>query len=524
MWSRLKQFLGIIPDFPDFDEVIRALHGDVVKRNFLFHILIIMFECVMVISISMRPGGPFAKPRRVTYFALYLVLILAAAGVTWLETWIDRKKQADYRLYFRAEAVFLGFFSLWGVAVTLNDQLGGNGLTVYNYVVLILAIMSMMKPWQAALLFLADFILLNGLLPCFPDLAGLDNSFNNLMNSLFPTLAAAAVAASLYNSKLQAKRNEIIIRRQYRQIEAANQMLSREALSDALTNLGNRNRFKKTIQAFEFDKQGCGTLGCIYIDVNGLHEINNHLGHQAGDQMLKTISDIFQEYFDSQDIFRIGGDEFVILCKNVGRGDLEHRTEQVRRRTEEAGFFLSTGLEWRESALDIEDVIQKAERAMQENKRGFYSSKGGERQKRELNQYMERLISEKKDADRFLSILAPVFEGVFFVNLETDTVRQIFIPSYFQEMLEECGDKYSRALLLYADRMVEPQYASLFELCCDYSRLEAMLEGDEIPDFTYRKKDGSRLRLRILKFYHYDSAGKETLWIFSDIEINYIEL
>lgn len=160
---------------------------------------------------------------------------------------------------------------------------------------------------------------------------------------------------------------------------------------------------------------------------------------------------------------------------------------------------------------------------MQENKKGFYSSKGGERQRRELNQHMERLISEKKDADRFLSILAPVFEGVFFVNLETDTVRQIFIPSYFQEMLEECGDKYSRALLLYADRMVEPQYASLFELCCDYSRLEAMLEGEEIPDFTYRKKDGSQLRLRILKFYHYDSTGKETLWIFSDIEINYIE-
>ena len=81
MWSRLKQFLGIIPDFTDSEEVFRALHGDVVKRNFLF-------------PISMRPGGPFAKPRRVTYFVLYLVLILAAAGVTWLETWIDRKRQA----------------------------------------------------------------------------------------------------------------------------------------------------------------------------------------------------------------------------------------------------------------------------------------------------------------------------------------------------------------------------------------------------------------------------------------------
>lgn len=523
MWSRLKQFLGVIPDFPDFDEVHRALHDDVVKRNFLFHIFIIMFECVMVISISMRPGGPFAKPRRVTYFVLYLVLILAAAGVTWLETWIDRKKQADFRMYFRAEAGFLAVFSLWGVAVTLNDQLGGNGLTVYNYVVLILAIMSMMKPWQAVLLFLADFILLNGLLPCFPDPAGLDNTFNNLMNSLFSTLAAGAIAASLYNSKLQAKRNEIIIRRQIGQIEAANQMLSQEALSDALTNLGNRNRFKKTTQAFEFDKQGCRTLGCIYIDANGLHEINNHLGHQAGDRMLKTISNILLEYFDSRDIFRIGGDEFVILCKNAGREELAGRIEQVCRRAEEAGFSLSTGLEWRDSELDIEDVVQKAERAMQENKRGFYSSKGGERQRRELNQHMERLLSEKRDADRFLSILAPVFEGVFFVDLETDTVRQIFIPSYFREMLEECNDKYSKALLLYADRMVEPQYASVFALCCDYSRLETMLEGDGIPDFTYRKKDGSQLRLRILKVHHYDDAGKETLWIFSDSEIKYIE-
>ena len=86
------------------------------------------------------------------------------------------------------------------------------------------------------------------------------------MNSLFSTLAAAAIAASLYNSKLQAKRNEIIIRRQYRQIEAANQMLSKEALSDALPNLGNRNRFEKTIQAFEFDKQGLSLIH-IFIPV-----------------------------------------------------------------------------------------------------------------------------------------------------------------------------------------------------------------------------------------------------------------
>lgn len=94
MWSRLKQLLGITPDFTDSEEVFRALHGDAVKRNFLSHIFIIVFEFVMVISTSMCPGGPFAKSRRVTYFVSYLVLILAAVGVTWLETRIDRKRQA----------------------------------------------------------------------------------------------------------------------------------------------------------------------------------------------------------------------------------------------------------------------------------------------------------------------------------------------------------------------------------------------------------------------------------------------
>ena len=53
------------------------------------------------------------------------------------------------------------------------------------------------------------------------------------------------------------------------------------------------------------------------------------------------------------------------------------RIEQVCRKTEEAGFSLSTGLEWRESDLRIEDIVQKAERAMQENKKGVLFFQGG---------------------------------------------------------------------------------------------------------------------------------------------------
>lgn len=164
--------------------------------------------------------------------------------------------------------------------------------------------------------------------------------------------------------------------RRYRQIEAANQMLSQEALSDALTNLGNRNRFEKTIQAFEFDKQGCGTLGCIYIDVNGLHEINNHLGHQAGARMLKTISDIFLEYFDSQDIFRIGGDEFVILCKNMGREELVRRIEQVCRKTEEAGFHSPQDWNGGSRILELRTLYKRQREPCRRIRRAFILPRG----------------------------------------------------------------------------------------------------------------------------------------------------
>ena len=51
----------------------------------------------------------------------------------------------------------------------------------------------------------------------------------------------------------------------------------------------------------------------VYIDVVGLHEINNHLGHKAGDGMLCAVAGAMQRMFPLADTYRIGGDEFVVL-------------------------------------------------------------------------------------------------------------------------------------------------------------------------------------------------------------------
>lgn len=518
VWNRIKSLMGFGTEPEEYEEILCSLHQEVKKRDFIFYLFIIAFELVMLVSISLRPGGPFLKPRRTAYFIMYLILIAISLCTILAEHWVDRNKEKTARQYFIIEHTYMVLFAFWGIAVTLNDQLGGNGLTVYTYVILLVAIICLMKPWKSVLLFLTSVVVLNALLPYFPNPSGLDQRFNNLMNSLFLSLAAIAVSVSLYTSKIQAKRNEILLRRQYRQVESEKMALSKEALLDVMTGLQNRNSYKKMLQDPElFD---CVSFACIYIDVNGLHEINNHLGHQAGDNMLKTVAYILRKNFRSRETFRIGGDEFVILCRNIDRQTVEQRLDTICGQVEHAGYSLSVGLEWRDIEINITDIIQKAEEKMQQYKKDFYASRGGIRQRRDLNRRMERILSEKKDADRFLSVFAPVFKGVYFVNLETDTLRQLFIPDYFSHMLEESGGRFSIALLMYAEQMVEQEYTGLFQQFCDYGYLENLLNGEDIPGFTYKKKDGSHVRLRILCFNHYPGNEKETLWIFSDIEAN----
>ena len=64
MWDRLKRVLGIGSGTRDSDEIIDSLYGSVVNRNLYFHLFIIIYELIMLFSISLRPGGPFVKPSR----------------------------------------------------------------------------------------------------------------------------------------------------------------------------------------------------------------------------------------------------------------------------------------------------------------------------------------------------------------------------------------------------------------------------------------------------------------------------
>lgn len=279
----------------------------------------------------------------------------------------------------------------------------------------------------------------------------------------------------------------------FRKSAEINEKLKIMANYDALTGLLNRNSYHERIDKIIEDQE---LLTCVFIDVNGLHEINNHLGHQAGDTMLQEVAASILDSFSDKDVYRIGGDEFVILCINLEIQIIKDRIQIIRDRLKQNGYEISVGISSAASENCINDAINKAEEKMYSDKRKFYRSNGKEHQIRELDSKLERLLTEKKDADTFLSLLAPEFKGVYFVNMSKDTIRHLNIPSYFEDILKETNEVFSEALKIYNKRLVKEENQEEFSEFCDFQSIDKNIEDDSSLEFTYQKKDGAWMKVR----------------------------
>lgn len=104
--------------------------------------------------------------------------------------------------------------------------------------------------------------------------------------------------------------------------ERLSQENRRIALTDALTGLPNRREFLARLDAIEAsDDRAVGTLAVIFIDLDGFKEINDEHGHQAGDALIRTISERLRQQCPEHSVLaRVGGDEFTILLDTSDSG------------------------------------------------------------------------------------------------------------------------------------------------------------------------------------------------------------
>ena len=147
--------------------------------------------------------------------------------------------------------------------------------------------------------------------------------------------------------------------------------LKEQGERDALTGMLNRNRYERDLP--ELFEQFRAALTCIYIDVNGLREMNNTKGHDLGDVMLRTVAQAIENYFPDKYKYRVGGDEFVLFVPAGDEAELTKCSQDMAADLEQYDYHVSVGIECEHNVDTISHLIKAAEQKMYNQKRAFYA-------------------------------------------------------------------------------------------------------------------------------------------------------
>lgn len=157
--------------------------------------------------------------------------------------------------------------------------------------------------------------------------------------------------------------------------EIANHLMLKQlqilSSTDMLTGLRNRHEMKRQIERMTALD---GPIGIIFADLNGLKTVNDTEGHDAGDALLRAAASTLRRVFPTEDVFRVGGDEFVVFLPGAGEAELVEKAEALR--TAAAGYdevSFAVGYSIAASGLGVERAIELADEQMYVDKRGFYT-------------------------------------------------------------------------------------------------------------------------------------------------------
>jgi len=162
---------------------------------------------------------------------------------------------------------------------------------------------------------------------------------------------------------------EIRTRRYQYQLILNQQEVERLSSIDTMTGLLNRNSYNKYRAAA--NPEAVSRLTAIYIDVNGLHGINNQLGHDAGDQMLRVIASSCRDAFPEGDVYRLGGDEFLVLGEFAPGNGADEAIKKLLALVERSGYSISYGADGPGSA-ELDELVKSADQRMLRNKNAYY--------------------------------------------------------------------------------------------------------------------------------------------------------
>ena len=146
---------------------------------------------------------------------------------------------------------------------------------------------------------------------------------------------------------------------------------------DLLTGVMNRNEMNNQLDWLSNLPDGQRKpVGILFTDLNGLKRINDTQGHEAGDRLLRNAASTLMELFEPGNIYRAGGDEFVVILTDI----LPQRLEELARELPlaashypEVSFAIGTSYE--PDCRDVRRGLAQADEKMYENKKRHYAAR-----------------------------------------------------------------------------------------------------------------------------------------------------
>ncbi len=219
-----------------------------------------------------------------------------------------------------------------------------------------------------------------------------------------------------------------------RELEAAKENIEHLALHDYLTGLPNRRYLDKMVEAYSARCREEGTaLAILHIDLDRFKQINDTLGHRAGDHMLKHAARVLRDSIRATDfVARIGGDEFVILCivdtaskkiATVAERIIRELRKPIKYEGHDCRFGASIGIAIDAGArLDEKQLLLNADIAL-------YRAKGSGRNRHEFfsNAARRSILTAKRLADEIL------------IGLERNEFVPFYQPQFDARTLDIAG-------------------------------------------------------------------------------------
>lgn len=239
------------------------------------------------------------------------------------------------------------------------------------------------------------------------------------------------------------------------------------SMHDQMTGFLNRHAL------YEYQKTYVGhdSIGLVYFDVTGLKKVNDEHGHDEGDRLLIRVSHCINKVFPECSKFRVGGDEFIVICESISEMILRNRVEEVQNIFKEENLIVAGGITWKKKCTSLsilDELISEAEKDMYISKKLFYKNSGMERrvQKKEM-QSAEEHIGYFTEKIYYASQEHPIFEeqedtiirllcnnggvgiiaGMFDEEYTIDFVSELILGIFGYDSFEDFYSTYQRSLL-----------------------------------------------------------------------------